>query len=551
MSDYLVYWKEFWSDGAGDPSAPIAFEWHTAKKSFFRDVEEKDCLWVVVTGGKEHPYEWRLLERLVVRTKQINRKHRRPVEIIGNDDTSQRFDIASQSDFGPQLRKLDFATGKKLMVGGGAIGNALQAIRLLAPSDAAFLREYSLGLNRRITDPQGIHKEAPSRSSLTEFFRQGSFYRYHPKFQEFEREYKIQLANALAKSRSLLTPNPAKSLEALVQAIKSKDDNIIDWRDRNKLLRWLGGQAAIESLRVLWDPSLDLYQRFASFAETLRGSGVTQPGGQLAITSTFLMAFGAGQFPPVKVDSFYKAMKVAGWPSLYKSKTAVERYKIAQTFMDAIMRESKKFDVELNDRLDVQGVVWCVSGGWGNVPLPDNWINDPEARAAAERVEYAKELTELEKEQEAANLTPTQKLALVKARCGQAKFREDLVKYWSRCAVTQCADLRMLVASHIMPWKDSDNQQRLDKFNGLLLLPNLDRAFDRGLISFEDSGHIKISKDLSTADKRLLGIHLGLSLEKPSPRHAPYLKYHREHVFERWKHTDRSAENLITDAVVL
>lgn len=50
---------------------------------------------------------------------------------------------------------------------------------------------------------------------LVEFFRQASFYRYHPDFQEYEREYKIQLANALAKSRELVLSNSPQWAQAL------------------------------------------------------------------------------------------------------------------------------------------------------------------------------------------------------------------------------------------------------------------------------------------------------------------------------------------------
>lgn len=201
--------------------------------------------------------------------------------------------------------------------------------------------------------------------------------------------------------------------------------------------------------------------------------------------------------------------------------------------MDVMIAESKKFQVEMNDRLDVQGVVWCVSGGWTQLTVPSDWKNDPEARVTAEQQDYVKELRDLEAEPGAEDLTPTEKLALVKARRGQDKFREDLVKYWSCCAVTRCTELSMLVASHIMPWKDSNNQQRLDKFNGLLLSPNLDRAFDKGLISFEDSGKIKISKQMTTTNRKLLGIHSGLRLRNSTFQHVPYLKYHRDEVFER------------------
>ena len=48
----------------------------------------------------------------------------------------------------------------------------------------------------------------------------------------------------------------------------------------------------------------------------------------------------------------------------------------------------------------------------------------------------------------------------------------------------------VLIASHIKPWKDSDENERLDIDNGLLLCPNHDKAFDRGYISFDDNGLI-------------------------------------------------------------
>jgi predicted restriction endonuclease len=165
--------------------------------------------------------------------------------------------------------------------------------------------------------------------------------------------------------------------------------------------------------------------------------------------------------------------------------------------------------------------------------VPPNWINDPKQRAKTEQEEYARELGDLEGEPGAKDLTPTEKLALVKARRGQGKFREDLVEYWAYCAVTACGHLGLLRASHIRPWHRCDNNQdRLNPFNGLLLSPTLDLAFDRGLITFEDTGRIKISKQLSGDDKKALGIHPGLRLCKVSKEHFPYLEYHRQKVFK-------------------
>jgi putative restriction endonuclease len=50
-----------------------------------------------------------------------------------------------------------------------------------------------------------------------------------------------------------------------------------------------------------------------------------------------------------------------------------------------------------------------------------------------------------------------------------------------------------LVASHCKPWRDANNDERLDGENGLLLTPSVDHLFDRGFIGFEDTGRLIIS----------------------------------------------------------
>ena len=127
-----------------------------------------------------------------------------------------------------------------------------------------------------------------------------------------------------------------------------------------------------------------------------------------------------------------------------------------------------------------------------------------------------------------ATLDVTEKEALIKSRIGQGLFRRKLLAYWKGCAVTQCQTFPLLTASHIMPWRKSDNTQRLDVFNGLLLTPNLDKLFDLGYISFNKTGKIICSEFLSESDYKILGINSSLSLCRVEERHQPYLKYHRE-----------------------
>ena len=125
-------------------------------------------------------------------------------------------------------------------------------------------------------------------------------------------------------------------------------------------------------------------------------------------------------------------------------------------------------------------------------------------------------------------LTDTEKAIMTNARMGQGRFREQLVAMWNGCAVTGYSDKRLLVASHIKPWSRSNNQERLDKFNGLLLLANLDKAFDLGFISFADSGRVMISSHLEKPG--VLGIEEGMAC-LVSAEHRPYLDFHRGELF--------------------
>lgn len=125
-------------------------------------------------------------------------------------------------------------------------------------------------------------------------------------------------------------------------------------------------------------------------------------------------------------------------------------------------------------------------------------------------------------------LSGTERRAEIDARLGQGKYRKDLIEVWGRCAVTRCSHLSLLRASHIKPWRESSHAERLNKFNGLLLSPNLDAAFDRGLISFADDGNILISSSLSAESRTQLGISENLRLMSVYPENCEFLHYHRK-----------------------
>lgn len=127
---------------------------------------------------------------------------------------------------------------------------------------------------------------------------------------------------------------------------------------------------------------------------------------------------------------------------------------------------------------------------------------------------------------------PTQRKALINARSGQGRYRSELIKKEKRCRITGISDKAFLVASHIKPWAISNDKEKLDTNNGLLLTPNLDRAFDRGLISFSSNGKILLSKRLSGAVSKVLGVNSSTHIGALNLAQQKYLKFHREKVFK-------------------
>jgi hypothetical protein len=139
------------------------------------------------------------------------------------------------------------------------------------------------------------------------------------------------------------------------------------------------------------------------------------------------------------------------------------------------------------------------------------------------------DISEIEKQKD---IDKTEKQQLVNARLGQGVFRESLLKLWGGCSVSGCSEPTMLRASHIKPWRLSSNKERLDPYNGLLLTPNFDLAFDNGLISFDPDGKIMISDALDSNDADVLGLSRSSKINLHHKNKA-YMEYHRTNIFKK------------------
>lgn len=112
-------------------------------------------------------------------------------------------------------------------------------------------------------------------------------------------------------------------------------------------------------------------------------------------------------------------------------------------------------------------------------------------------------------------------------------FKKKLFKLWSaECVITKVKNKNLLIGAHIKPWSKSNDTEKIDEYNGLLLAPGPDKIFELGLISFEDNGKIIISSQLSNEDLTKLNINKNLILNFKD-EHKKYIKYHREIKFKK------------------
>ena len=120
----------------------------------------------------------------------------------------------------------------------------------------------------------------------------------------------------------------------------------------------------------------------------------------------------------------------------------------------------------------------------------------------------------------------TESKGLVTSRVGQGFYRQELIKKFdNKCAVTGINIEEILIASHIVPWRHSNDEERLDVENGILLSPLYDSLFDRNLISFEDNGEIIISEKVQ--DNELISLINFKAKIKISDGMKKYLTQHR------------------------
>lgn len=156
-------------------------------------------------------------------------------------------------------------------------------------------------------------------------------------------------------------------------------------------------------------------------------------------------------------------------------------------------------------------------------------LKDVSSESSAEQLDLQSILT-------SERIGETTKAVLVDARTKQKLFRDRLISVEKGCRLTGIEDLRFLRASHIKPWAECTDAERVDGHNGLLLAAHTDHLFDGGWITFDTAARLIVSASMPSPVEKQLRIEFkrGVPHGKFSPIQQQYMLFHREVVFEKW-----------------
>lgn len=126
-------------------------------------------------------------------------------------------------------------------------------------------------------------------------------------------------------------------------------------------------------------------------------------------------------------------------------------------------------------------------------------------------------------------------MRLRKTRVNQDFFRSLIMaSYDNKCAVTGIDARELLIASHIVPWSE-DQVRRIDPSNGICLNALHDRAFDLGLMTFDEDLTVRYSPRLPAEALKALTEIASEKLRLPRKfiPSSEMLAHHRNKIFLR------------------
>ena len=190
-------------------------------------------------------------------------------------------------------------------------------------------------------------------------------------FYEREREYKLEVGKKLAAAKQALRDGNPDWHDLLRTAFRDAHSYLTHWRANDALLK-LDTPRMEEALHRIWGLGTpgSVQKRVSGFQEF---GPFSTPG---VIASILLAGDDATRYPMYRHRPLRDAYRLTGYPSdPNNSPDAWERYEHALGFWDEFIKQSSYRSLEIQDRLDAQALVWCVTQ-YGTEDMPGDWTED-------------------------------------------------------------------------------------------------------------------------------------------------------------------------------
>lgn len=197
-------------------------------------------------------------------------------------------------------------------------------------------------------------------------------------FDEYERDYKIELADLLKDSRAAVSAGDANWPDLLKHAFTYSKNNITRWTVHDRFLRWMRDDpdSTRTALSAIWEGEGGAVERIRRFIELVPSEVLGNRGERLNIGSYLLMADGPETHPPFKISTVRTAFKLLGWPKEAADMDDADVYGRAMLLFEEIYHQGATWDIPMRDPLDAQCALWVLATydaveGW-----PDAWLTE-------------------------------------------------------------------------------------------------------------------------------------------------------------------------------
>ena len=203
--------------------------------------------------------------------------------------------------------------------------------------------------------------DASVRSPWDDFVRRAKEYYAMGRLPIDESDYKREIGEDLARARVAVLSAASDWADLLKSALRTRDGHPINWRNLNAFSRWYTEhpEDALRLLQELWvQDGSTVSERIHQMSDSLPASVGAGAGTRMRVISVLLMGLDVDRYPPFQLQTFNKAYDLTGYGRPASGNDEAGLYEHALEFLDTFIKEAAEHDLQIDNRLDAQGLVW-------------------------------------------------------------------------------------------------------------------------------------------------------------------------------------------------